>query len=136
MKPKSNKPAAPNAGIASQLIIEYHWPGVGEPERSSQTMPDTSPGDAPKRPITPSLFVERIKTPGHKKALPIGEAGKGLPRRRPYPVTSRKNRGAKVCPRPGILGSATELIGPKTKVEGVEDLLWSVAMLLELQPTY
>ncbi len=33
MKPKSNKPAAPNVGIASQLIIEYHWPGVGEPER-------------------------------------------------------------------------------------------------------
>ena len=22
---------APNAGIASQLTIEHHWPGVGEP---------------------------------------------------------------------------------------------------------
>ncbi len=28
-----NKPAAPNAGIASQLTIGHHWPGVGEPER-------------------------------------------------------------------------------------------------------
>jgi len=28
-----NKPAAPNAGIASQLTIGPHWPGVGEPER-------------------------------------------------------------------------------------------------------
>jgi len=28
-----NKPAAPNAGIASRLTIEHHWPGVGEPER-------------------------------------------------------------------------------------------------------
>ena len=24
---------APNAGIASQLTIEHHWPGVGEPGR-------------------------------------------------------------------------------------------------------
>ena len=31
----SNKPAAPNAGIASRLAIEHHWPGVGEPERSA-----------------------------------------------------------------------------------------------------
>ena len=29
----SNKPAAPNAGIASRLTIEHHWPGVTEPER-------------------------------------------------------------------------------------------------------
>jgi len=29
-----NKPAAPNAGIASWLTIGYRWPGVGEPERS------------------------------------------------------------------------------------------------------
>ena len=29
----SNQPAAPNAGIASQLTIERHWPGVGEPGR-------------------------------------------------------------------------------------------------------
>ena len=29
----ANKPAAPNAGIASRLTIEHHWPGVGEPER-------------------------------------------------------------------------------------------------------
>jgi hypothetical protein len=28
-----NKPAAPNAGIASRLTIDHHWPGVGEPER-------------------------------------------------------------------------------------------------------
>ena len=28
-----NQPAAPNAGIASQLTIEHHWPGVGEPGR-------------------------------------------------------------------------------------------------------
>jgi len=28
-----NKPAAPNAGIASQLAIGHHRPGVGEPER-------------------------------------------------------------------------------------------------------
>jgi hypothetical protein len=28
-----NKPAAPNAGIASQLTVEHHWPGVGEPGR-------------------------------------------------------------------------------------------------------
>lgn len=27
-----NKPAAPNAGIASQLTIGDYWPGVGEPE--------------------------------------------------------------------------------------------------------
>jgi hypothetical protein len=30
---KANKPAAPNAGIASRLTIEHHWSGVGEPER-------------------------------------------------------------------------------------------------------
>jgi hypothetical protein len=29
----ANKPAAPNAGIARQLTIGHHWPGVGEPER-------------------------------------------------------------------------------------------------------
>jgi hypothetical protein len=35
MTTRSNKPAAPNAGIASRLTIERHWPGVGgEPERS------------------------------------------------------------------------------------------------------
>ena len=28
-----NKPAAGNAGIASQLTIGHHWPGVPEPER-------------------------------------------------------------------------------------------------------
>ena len=28
-----NKPAAPNAGIAPQLTIGHHWPGVGEPGR-------------------------------------------------------------------------------------------------------
>ena len=31
-----NNPAAPNAGIASQLAIGHHWPGVGEPERSAE----------------------------------------------------------------------------------------------------
>jgi len=30
-----NKPAAGNAGIASRLTIEHHWPGVPEPERST-----------------------------------------------------------------------------------------------------
>jgi len=35
MSALSNKPAAPNAGIASQLAIEHHWPGVGDPERSA-----------------------------------------------------------------------------------------------------
>ena len=30
---------APNAGIASQLTIEHHWPGVGEPGRSMKTLP-------------------------------------------------------------------------------------------------
>ena len=30
---KANKPAAGNAGIASQLTIGHHWPGVPEPER-------------------------------------------------------------------------------------------------------
>jgi hypothetical protein len=30
-----NKPAAPNAGIASRLTIGHHWPGVGEPGRSA-----------------------------------------------------------------------------------------------------
>ena len=29
----SNKPAAGNAGIGSQLAVEHHWPGVPEPER-------------------------------------------------------------------------------------------------------
>ena len=29
----SNQPAAPNAGIASQLAIEHRWTGVGEPGR-------------------------------------------------------------------------------------------------------
>jgi hypothetical protein len=28
-----NQPAAPNAGIASQLTIKHFCPGVGEPER-------------------------------------------------------------------------------------------------------
>ena len=35
MKTSSNKPAAGNAGIASQLTVEHHWPGVPEPERLS-----------------------------------------------------------------------------------------------------
>ncbi len=35
MRTPPNQPAAPNAGIASQLTIEHHWPGVGEPERSA-----------------------------------------------------------------------------------------------------
>ncbi len=30
-----NKAAAGNAGIASQLTIGHHWPGVPEPERST-----------------------------------------------------------------------------------------------------
>ncbi len=30
-----NQPAAPNAGIASQLTSGHHWPGIGEPERSA-----------------------------------------------------------------------------------------------------
>jgi hypothetical protein len=29
----ANKPAAGNAGIAPQLAIEHHWPGLPEPER-------------------------------------------------------------------------------------------------------
>jgi hypothetical protein len=28
-----NTPDAGNAGIASQLAIEHHWPGVPEPDR-------------------------------------------------------------------------------------------------------
>jgi len=35
----ANKPAAPNAGISSQLAIGHHWPGVGEPERSADDAP-------------------------------------------------------------------------------------------------
>jgi len=30
---RPNQPAAGNAGIASQLAIGHHWPGVPEPER-------------------------------------------------------------------------------------------------------
>ena len=30
---RANKPAAGNAGVAPQLTIEHHWPGVPEPER-------------------------------------------------------------------------------------------------------
>jgi hypothetical protein len=30
----ANKPAAPNAGIASRLTIGHNWPGVPEPGRS------------------------------------------------------------------------------------------------------
>jgi hypothetical protein len=33
---KPNKAAAPNAAMALQLTIEYHWPGVGDPCRSVQ----------------------------------------------------------------------------------------------------
>jgi len=33
----SNKPAAGNAGIAPQLAIGRHWPGVPEPERWALT---------------------------------------------------------------------------------------------------
>jgi len=33
MRQSSNKPAAPNAGIAPRLTIGHHWPGVGEPGR-------------------------------------------------------------------------------------------------------
>jgi hypothetical protein len=33
----SNKPAAPNAGIASQLTIGHRRPGVGEPGRWAGT---------------------------------------------------------------------------------------------------
>jgi hypothetical protein len=31
MNQKPNKPAAPNAGIASRLTVGHHWPGGGEP---------------------------------------------------------------------------------------------------------
>jgi len=34
----ANKPAAGNAGIASRLAIEHHWPGVPDPERSSRRL--------------------------------------------------------------------------------------------------
>ncbi|MBN9689584.1 MAG: hypothetical protein J0M24_05045 [Verrucomicrobia bacterium] len=37
-KPAPNKPTAPNAGIASRLTIEHHWPGVGEPVRWANNM--------------------------------------------------------------------------------------------------
>jgi len=33
--PTANKPAAGNAGIAPQLAIEHHWPGLPEPGRSA-----------------------------------------------------------------------------------------------------
>ena len=33
MPDSPNKPAAGNAGIASQLTIGHHWPGVPEPGR-------------------------------------------------------------------------------------------------------
>jgi hypothetical protein len=35
MKRMANKPAAPNAGIASRFEVGHHWPGVGEPGRSA-----------------------------------------------------------------------------------------------------
>ena len=35
MKIKPNKPNAVNPAIASQLHVEYHGRGVGEPERSA-----------------------------------------------------------------------------------------------------
>ena len=35
--PPPNKSAAPNAGIASQLAFDHHWPCVGEPGRSPDT---------------------------------------------------------------------------------------------------
>jgi hypothetical protein len=34
-----NQSAAPNAGIAPQLTIEHHCPGVGEPDRSAASRP-------------------------------------------------------------------------------------------------
>ena len=36
---RPNEPAAPNAGIASRLPIEHHWPGVGDPERWAPRSP-------------------------------------------------------------------------------------------------
>jgi hypothetical protein len=32
---RPSNPAAGNAGIASQLTIEHHWPGAPEPERQA-----------------------------------------------------------------------------------------------------
>jgi len=32
---ESNKPAAPDAGIAPQLTIEHNWPGAGEAGRQA-----------------------------------------------------------------------------------------------------
>jgi hypothetical protein len=32
---RANKPAAPNAGIASRFAVAHHWPSVGEPGRSA-----------------------------------------------------------------------------------------------------
>lgn len=32
---KPNPPAAGKAGIARQLTIQHHWPGLPDPERSA-----------------------------------------------------------------------------------------------------
>jgi hypothetical protein len=42
-----NKPAAPNAGIASQLTAGRRWPGVGESERYAKAY-ITLPGGLPR----------------------------------------------------------------------------------------
>ena len=40
----SNKPAAPNAGIAPRFHSRHHWRGVGEPERCPKIEMSASKG--------------------------------------------------------------------------------------------
>jgi hypothetical protein len=66
-----NKPAAPNAGIASPLAIGHRWPGVGEPERSARAgachesgalgLGEAARADASSLALLPSVHTKATK---------------------------------------------------------------------------
>lgn len=67
-----NKPAAPNARIASGLAIEHHWPGVGEPERWAKCN-----GYTPAYSVAAVLVCENLDTADMGLGFVVRVAGGG-----------------------------------------------------------
>jgi hypothetical protein len=93
---KAIKPAAPNAGISSQLTIGHHWPGVGEPGRS--TMESTGM-PAPLGSPSPSL----------DRGGSSGQPATGRPTSRDWIGMRRLDPGAAKRRRRRIIGAFCHL---------------------------
>lgn len=65
-----NKPAAPTAGIAPQLAIEHHWPGVGVPGRWVMTFRAATFDDCS---LLAELNHQLIQDEGHRNRMTVPE---------------------------------------------------------------